>query len=127
MFACVRNHTRYDRNELMMYKKGIGPNSLGSPLKQISPKKDKPIYGGVLKEATVTAKKHPHPIAKYNGPRKIIGYPPAVGVPKIAAKGFQLAKMAVSKLSKYAPKTAEAVGEVLEGKQHYDKIKGRFK
>lgn len=35
MFARVRNHTRYDRNKLIMYKKGIGPNSLGSPLKQV--------------------------------------------------------------------------------------------
>ena len=31
----MRNHTRYDRNKLIMYKKGIGPHSLGSPLKQV--------------------------------------------------------------------------------------------
>ena len=149
----MRNHTRYDRNELMMYKKGIGPNSLGSPLKQIAPKQDKPTYGGVLKEATVTAnlpkekpslgdavkysvatgttarswKNKQHPSMIRHSLKPIIGYPPMVGGPKIATKGFQLAKKAVSKLSKYAPKTAEAVGEVLEGKQHYDKIKGKFK
>ena len=127
MFARVRNHTMYDRNNVCMYKKGIGPSSLGSPLKQITPKKDKPIYGGVLKEATVTASRHPHPVAKYNGPKKIMGTPPMVGGGKIATKGFQLAKKVVSKLSKYGPKTANLTGEVVEAKQHYNKIKGKRK
>ena len=127
MFVRVRNHTMYDRNELDMYKKGIGPSSLGSPLKQNAPKKDKPIYGGVLKEATVTVNRHPHPIAKYNGPKKIMGTPPMIGGGKIATKGFQLAKKVVSKLSKFGPKAAGTAGEVVEAKQHYDKIKGKIK
>ena len=153
MFVRVRNHTMYDRNELDMYKKGIGPRSLGSPLKQNTPKKDKPIYGGVLKEATVTAnlpsEKHSmldaikyvgatgttaktfepkqHPKMVRNSVKPIMGTPPMIGGGKIATKGFQLAKKVVSKLSKFGPKTASAAGEVVEAKQYYDKIKGKTK
>ena len=50
-----------------------------------------------------------------------------VGGGKIATKGFQLAKKVVSKLSKYGPKTANLTGEVVEAKQHYNKIKGKRK
>ena len=59
--------------------------------------------------------------------KPVTGNPPIVGGPNIATKGFQLAKKAVSKLSKYAPRTASAAGEVFEGKEYYDKIKIKLK
>jgi hypothetical protein len=155
VFARVRNHTRYDRNKLIMYKKGIGPKSLGSPLKQTTPKEDNSIKKGhqipettvtaalpsekpTLKEAidysfktgttAVTWEKKQHPKmrnAHKNTP--VMGYPPMVGGGKIAVKGFQLAKKAASKLSIYLPKVAMGAGEVMEVQQQYDKIKGKRK
>ena len=137
-----------------MYKNGIGPRSLGSPIKQITPKKDKPIKKGhQIPETTVTAalpselptakerinytlktgttasewKKKQHPSMRAKKITPVMGTPPMVGGGKIAAKGFQLAKKAVSNLSKYGQKTANLTGEVLEAKQQYNKIKGKLK
>ena len=144
----------YDRNKLIMYKNGIGPHSLGSPIKQITPKKDEPIKKGhQIPETTVTAalpselptlkesinyalktkttarewEKKQHPSMRKVRIEPMTGTPPIVGGGKIAAKGFQLAKKAVSNLSKYGPKTANLAGEVVETKQQYNKIKGKLK
>lgn len=135
----------------MTYKRqGVGPQALGSPLKKA---KNPPAKSTMIPEVTVTAKlpnskpslsdafkyvyatgdtaktfsKKQHPSMKSSKVKPIMGNPPMVGGGKIAAKGFQLAKKAQGILSKYAPKAAGAVGDAVETKQHYDKIKGKFK
>jgi hypothetical protein len=115
--------------------KGIGPNRLGSPLKQAGKPGDKIYKGGMLDKATVTAKKPKSPpsletklqyglatgqlkMLEAGKPKPIMGTPPMVGGGKIAAKGFQLAKKAVSSLNKYGQRTANATGEALEAKEY---------
>jgi len=95
--------------------------------------KEQPSLGDAVRYSVATGttagswrdKQHPSMIR--HSPKPVTGNPPMVGGPKMATKGFQLAKKAVSKLSKYAPRTASAAGEVFEGLEDYDKIKRKLK
>ena len=127
-----------------MYK-GIGPRGLGSPLKQTS----KSVKGGMLKEATATAKlpsekpslsdavkyavatkttartweSKQHPSMVHHKVETVKGTPPMVGSTKmfgLASKGFKLMKSATS-----APKVAKAAEVVGEGLEVYNTVKGK--
>jgi hypothetical protein len=118
-------------DHLRLKKQGYGHKA---PKYAEGGKLEKPIKGGMLNEVTVTAAKSKKPLIRRmteeekKAAKFIGGNAPMVGGAKMLGLGksaFNLLKKAPSLFSKFAPKTAAAAGEALEGAETLRKLKVR--
>lgn len=100
-------------------------------------KLDKPLYGGMLNEVTITAPKvkkghetvRPMTEEEKRATKFIGGNAPMVGGAKLLGLGksaFRLMKSVPSLMSRIAPATANAIGEGIEAKDIIVKAKKKF-